>query len=100
VSEPQIPVLEGWVTLAEAALMLGVRKQSVHKMTKPRPGGQPPRITTLHRLGRERPVYIVREQEIHKIAREQGERIREYQRRSAKGSGAGEPAQAAGAGVP
>jgi hypothetical protein len=59
----QVPVLEGWITLPEAAEDLGISRARVHQMA------QEEKLTTVSQLGR-RPVYIVREVEIRRIKEE------------------------------
>lgn len=59
----QVPVLEGWITLPEAAEDLGISRARVHQMA------QEEKLTTVSQLGR-RPVYIVREAEIRRIKEE------------------------------
>jgi excisionase family DNA binding protein len=54
------PRLADWITLPEAAELLGVSKQYVHKLVR---NG---RLNTLRSLG-SRPIYIVREAEILEI---------------------------------
>lgn len=54
------PVLEGWITLTDAAELLGISKQAVHKMVTSH------KITTLHKIGR-KPLYIMREAEITRL---------------------------------
>lgn len=55
-----VPVLEGWVNLTEAAEKLGVTRQHAYKLAKN--GG----FSTLHQLGT-KPAYVVNTTEIEKI---------------------------------
>jgi excisionase family DNA binding protein len=56
----ELPELEGWLTLPEAASDLQISRQRFYQMV------QEGKITTCRRLGR-RPIYIVREQEIQEL---------------------------------
>lgn len=66
-----VPFLEGWTTLTEAAERLGVSKQAVHKMASEG------KITTLRRIGR-KPLYVMRDAELTRLeaAREEGRTAR------------------------
>lgn len=56
----ELPVLEGWITLPEAAEELGMTRARMYQLV------QEFKITTAHRLGG-RPIYIVRVPEIEQI---------------------------------
>lgn len=60
-----LPVLEGWMTLEEAAKELGVSRQTAHKYVF----DQRPKLTTATRIGR-KPYIIVRTAEVAAIQRE------------------------------
>lgn len=55
----EVPRLEGWLTFPEAATVLDVTKQMVHKMAF----GRNPLLTTVRRIG-EKPIYVVEEKEV------------------------------------
>ena len=61
-SKESAPVLRGWISLQELADMLGVSRQAVHKMA------DEGRIRTLHRAGRTRPTWLLRETEAYEIS--------------------------------
>lgn len=61
----ELPVLDGWMTLEEAAAELGVSRQTVHKYVF----DQRPKLTTATRIGR-KPYIIVRTAEVTQIQRE------------------------------
>jgi excisionase family DNA binding protein len=52
------PVLEGWMTLAEAAHRLGCTRQNIHLLAA---AGK---LTTVHRIGR---ALIVRESDVDEL---------------------------------
>jgi hypothetical protein len=58
-----IPVLEGWVNLTEAAEQLGISRQHAYKMAKLANEGKRGGWRTLHQLGT-KPSYVVSTQEI------------------------------------
>lgn len=60
-----LPVLDGWMTLEEAATELGVSRQTAHKYVF----DQRPRLTTATRVGR-KPYILVRTAEVAEIQRE------------------------------
>ena len=60
-----LPVLEGWMTLEEAATELGVSRTTVHKYVF----DQRPKLTTVTRIGR-KPYLIVRTAEVAQLQRE------------------------------
>lgn len=55
-----IPELEGWITTTDAAGILGVSKQAIHKMI------DAGKISTSRKIGK-KPLYVMREEEISKI---------------------------------
>ncbi len=57
------PPLKGWITLIELAERLRITRQAVHQHAE---NG---RIQTLHRVGHERPVWVMRESEIPELRR-------------------------------
>jgi len=58
-----VPQLTEWVTCTEAAHELGISRQSVNRMV------QDGKFETLHALGgAERPLYVIRREEITKLA--------------------------------
>jgi hypothetical protein len=58
---PDIPVLEEWVPLADAGIELGWSRQYMHKL------GRLGRFSTLHRLGAVRPVFVISRVEVDAI---------------------------------
>jgi predicted DNA-binding transcriptional regulator AlpA len=56
----ELPTLEGWITLPEAADQLGMTRARTYQLV------QEWKITTAHKLGG-RPVYIVRQAEIDQL---------------------------------
>jgi predicted DNA-binding protein (UPF0251 family) len=64
-SVSDLPVLEGWMTLEEAASELGVSRQTAHKYVF----DQRPRLTTATRVGR-KPYILVRTAEVAAIQRD------------------------------
>ena len=63
-----IPVLEEWISLTEAAEILGLSRQYVNKRAT---NGD---YATLHRLGNS-PALVVQREEIENIARRRTEKI-------------------------
>lgn len=59
-----IPLLPGWVMVAEAAEMLGLSKQAVHGMIRNK------ELKTTHRLGMrtDKPIYVIQESEVRALA--------------------------------
>lgn len=64
--DSEAPRLNDWITLPEAAEVLGISKQAVHKMAS---AGD---IKTIHLIGN-RPVYVVAEAEIRALATRRAE---------------------------
>ena len=60
-----IPVLDGWVNLTEAAEMLGVTRQHAHKKARLASEGKPNGWKSIRRVGT-KPMYIVSLEEIGK----------------------------------
>jgi hypothetical protein len=58
-----LPVLDGWVNLTEAAEMLGITRQHAFKKTRLANEGQPGGWMTVRRVG-SKPMYVVSTQEI------------------------------------
>lgn len=67
-----IPVLEGWVNLTEAAEILGITRQHAYKRAKLASQGRPGGWKTLHQIGT-KPMYVVSQTELREElqAREQ-----------------------------
>lgn len=61
-SSEDLPELEGWITLPEAAQVLGVSRSMAHIMVF----GTEQKIKTAHRLGH-KPLIVCREAEIRKM---------------------------------
>lgn len=61
---PDIPVLEGWVNLTEAAEITGVTRQ--HAYRKAAKGAENGGYKTLHRIGSQ-PVFVVKLSELEEI---------------------------------
>lgn len=53
-----VPVLEGWVNLTEAAEILGITRQHSYKRAKLGSEGRPGGYKTLHQIGT-KPSYVV-----------------------------------------
>lgn len=66
-----IPHLEDWYLVAEAAELLGVSKQTIHNMIH----GDEPRLTKVRRLGPpdNKPIYLVSKFQIDQILTERYE---------------------------
>jgi len=60
-----VPVLEGWVNLTEAAEILGITRQHSYKRAKLGAQGKPGGYRTLHQIGT-KPMYVVSLSEIQK----------------------------------
>src|SRR5690606_14876364 len=58
-----IPVLDGWVNLTEAAEMIGITRQHAHKKARLANEGKPNGWKTIHRVG-SKPMYGVRIPEV------------------------------------
>lgn len=58
-----IPSLEGWVNLTEAAEMLGITRQHAHKKARLTNEGKPNGWKTIHRVG-SKPMYVVSIREV------------------------------------
>jgi hypothetical protein len=66
-----VPALEGWETLTEASVALGITRWAAHKMADNTDPDHPPEFTTARYIGDPaRPVYVVRIEERKRIARE------------------------------
>ncbi len=63
-----IPKLEGWYTFSEAAEILKVSKQGLHKMVF-----EAEAFSTVHKLG-SKPTYIIHENEVNDIAEKRGKK--------------------------
>lgn len=53
-----IPVLDGWVNLTEAAEMIGITRQHAHKKARQANEGQPNGWKSIRRIG-SKPMYVV-----------------------------------------
>lgn len=58
----EVPKLEGWVTISEAAEILGISRQAVHKMVN---SGK---FRSARKIGSSKPVFVVRAAEVSKAA--------------------------------
>lgn len=58
-----IPKLDGWVNLTEAAEMLGITRQHAFKKARQADAGLPNGWKTIHRVG-SKPMYVVSTSEI------------------------------------
>lgn len=67
--DPNVPVLEGWVNITEAAEMLGITRQ--HSYKRANTNG----YKSLHRIGKQ-PAYVVAISEIEEIIEDREERKR------------------------
>jgi hypothetical protein len=56
-----VQFLEGWVLLADAAEELGISRQALYE------AAGKDRVSTLRKVGRKRPVYLIREAELPRI---------------------------------
>ena len=61
-----IPILDGWVNLTEAAEMIGITRQHAHKKARLANEGKPNGWKTIHRVG-SKPMYVVSTHEIEEI---------------------------------
>lgn len=61
-----IPVLEGWVNLTEAAEMIGITRQHAHKKARLANEGKPNGWKSIRRVGT-KPMYLVSTEEIDEI---------------------------------
>lgn len=80
-----VPLLPGWILVAEAADILGLSKQTVHTLI--RLG----KFKTLHRLGSspDKSIYVIRAAEVRALATERNAKILVDSRQDAVlGSGA------------
>ena len=58
-----IPVLDGWVNLTEAAEMIGITRQHAHKKARLANEGKPNGWKSIRRIGT-KPMYVVSVSEI------------------------------------
>lgn len=58
----KVPRLEGWITFPEAADILHVTKQMVHKMAF----GRKRLLLTVRSIG-DKPIYVVKEEEVRAL---------------------------------
>lgn len=63
-----IPVLEGWVNLTEAAEMIGITRQHAHKKARLANEGKPNGWKSIRRVGT-KPMYLISLEEIEQIRR-------------------------------
>lgn len=61
-----IPVLDGWVNLTEAAEMIGITRQHAHKKARLANLGKPNGWKSIRRVGT-KPMYVVSLDEISEI---------------------------------
>lgn len=61
-----IPTLDGWVNLTEAAEMIGITRQHAHKKARLANEGKANGWKTIHRVGR-KPMYVVSIREIEEM---------------------------------
>lgn len=61
-SELDVPVLEGWVNLTEAAAVMSVSRQYVHKLA------QQGSFPSLHKIAGARDTFIVSRDEVETLA--------------------------------
>lgn len=61
-----IPALEGWVNLTEAAEMIGITRQHAHKKARLANEGKPNGWKSIRRVG-SKPMYVVSTREIGEI---------------------------------
>ena len=62
-SESDIPVLEGWVPLSEAADLIGISRQHAWRRARLTNDGLPGGWKTVHRVG-DKPFYVVSVSEV------------------------------------
>jgi flavin-dependent dehydrogenase len=65
--DPNVPILDGWVNLTEAALLLGITRQHAYKRAT-QDG-----FKTLHKVGHQ-PSYVIATQEIDQILADRQEK--------------------------
>lgn len=58
-----VPVLDGWVNLTEAAEILGISRQHSYKRAKLTSSNRPGGWKTLHQIGT-KPMYVVAQSEL------------------------------------
>jgi hypothetical protein len=68
---PELPVLEGWVNLTEAAEIIGITRQ--HSYKKASRFGQVGGYKTLHRVGNQA-TYVVATSELDEILKDRKEK--------------------------
>jgi len=64
-----LPVLEGWISLPDAADLLGKSRKRIYQMAREKDKNGKTKLQTVHRLGL-RPLLVVREAEILKLKKE------------------------------
>lgn len=67
-----IPTLDGWVNLTEAAEMLGITRQHAFKKARQANDGHPSGWKTIRRIG-SKPMYVVSTTEIKELLAARGE---------------------------
>lgn len=68
-----VPVLEGWVNLVEAAEIVGISRGHGYKRAKLASEGKPGGWKTLHRVGT-KPMYVVKVSELQAELAEKAEK--------------------------
>lgn len=68
-----IPILDGWVNLTEAAEMLGITRQHAFKKARQANDGHPNGWKTIRRVG-SKPMYVVSTAEIEDLLAAQGDK--------------------------
>lgn len=68
----EVPRLEGWITFPEAAEILSVTKQMIHKMAF----GPKPVLRIVRRVG-DKPIYVVDETEVLTLKKRRQEQEQE-----------------------
>lgn len=62
----EVEFLEGWLTIADAAEILGLSRQRVFIMTREVDKEGVPKLKA-KKVGRSRPVYLVREDDVERL---------------------------------
>jgi uncharacterized membrane-anchored protein len=73
--DPNVPMLDGWVNLTEAAELLGITRQHAYKVASN--GG----FKTLHKIGHQ-PQFIIASQEVDSIKADRLRQAEEAARRA------------------
>lgn len=67
----QLPELEGWVSFPDAAEEIGISRQRLFQLAEKE---SPVVIETAMRVGRNRPVYVMRQAEVDELKRRREEK--------------------------